>query len=139
MTLKSLADTTFDSVKGYRQASEKAISPKLKQTLAQCADKREATLASLNSELGRIGCDQADGTVAGSAHQMWAEITGLFENGDENAVERVEEGEDYIAEKFETVLKNCDFDAQSKQIVQSAFAEIQAGERLSNQLEEQYD
>ncbi|MDN3645684.1 PA2169 family four-helix-bundle protein [Pontixanthobacter aestiaquae] len=139
VALKSLADTTYDSVNGYRQAAENANTPRLKQTLAQCAEKRSQTLSSLNAELARHGCDQADGTVAGSAHQIWADITGLFENGDENAVERVEEGEDYIAKKFEEVLEQCDFDAQTQQVVQAAYQEIQAGERFTDQLEAYVD
>ncbi len=139
VALKSLADTTYDSVKGYRMASEKAQTPQLKQQLAQCAEKRSQTLDTLNSQLTQMGCEQADGTVAGSLHQMWGEITDLFENGDEAAVERVEEGEDYISGKFKEALENVQFDAGSKQVVQKAYEEIQAGERMSNRLEQQYD
>ncbi len=137
--LKSLADTAFDSVKGYQQAAGKAQSPQLKQTLAQCAQKREETLSHLNAELQRQGCDQADGTVLGSAHQTWADIAGLFESGDENAAERVEEGEDYIAKKFGEALQDDDLDTSSRQVVQSVYSEIQAGERFSDQLKKQYD
>ena len=41
---KSLTDTTFDSVEGYRQAGEKADSPQLKQALQQRCQSREQTL-----------------------------------------------------------------------------------------------
>ena len=34
-TFKSLVDTTFDSVEGYRNAAEKADSAQLKQALGQ--------------------------------------------------------------------------------------------------------
>ena len=138
-TLKSLADTTYDSVKGYQQAAGNARSPQLKQTLARCAQKREQTLAQLNAELLRQGCDQADGTVMGSAHQTWADIASLFGNGNENAVDRVEEGEDYIAKKFTEALEDDDLEAGCRQVVQAAYTEIQAGERFADQLKKQYD
>ena len=38
---KSLTDTTFDSVEGYRQAAEKADSPQLKQALTHRLQQRE--------------------------------------------------------------------------------------------------
>ncbi|MGB3737733.1 MAG: PA2169 family four-helix-bundle protein [Pontixanthobacter sp.] len=137
--LKSLADTTFDSVKGYKMASEKANSPQLKQALAQCAQQREQTLGQLNAELTRQGVEQVDGTVLGSAHQMFASVVGAFENGDENAVERVNEGEDYLAKKFQSALDDDDLDPQSRQVVQTAYQDIQAGERMSDQLKKQFD
>ena len=137
--LKSLADTTYDSVKGYRMAAEKANAPQLKQALAQCAQQREQTLGQLNAELTRQGCEQADGTVLGSAHQMFASVVGAFENGDENAVERVEEGEDYLAKKFQSTLDDDDLDPQGRQVVQTAYQDIQAGERMSDQLKKQFD
>ena len=137
--LKSLADTTYDSVKGYRMASEKAESPQLKQALAQCAQQREQTLGQLNAELTRQNCEPADGTVLGSAHQMFASVAGAFENGDENAVERVDEGEDYLAKKFQAALDDDDLDPQGRQVVQTAYRDIQAGERMSDQLKKQFD
>lgn len=139
-TFKTLTDTTFDSVEGYRQAAEKATDPKLKQALALRRQQREKTLDQMNGELKRQG-DQlvTKGTLAGEAHQLWTTITSLFENNDEAAAERVEEGEDYIKGKFDDALKDNELEAQERVIVQQCYAEICEGERFGDMIEKQYD
>ena len=67
---KSLTDTTFDSVEGYRQAAEKADSPQLKQALTHRLQQREQTLSQMSAELQRQGDDLVTkGTLTGEAHQ----------------------------------------------------------------------
>ena len=137
---KSLTDTTFDSVEGYRQAGEKADSPQLKQALQQRCSQREGTLRQMNAELERQGDELVTkGTMTGEAHQMWQSITSAFENNDEAAAERVEEGEDYIKGKFEQALESDQLEAQERAIVQQAYNEICEGERFGDMIAKQYD
>ena len=137
---KSLTDTTFDSVEGYRKAAEKADSPALKSALAERLSKRENTLSQMNAELQRQGDELVTkGTMTGELHQLWMGITDAFERGDEAASERVEEGEDYIKSKFEHALKDDDLDPQERAIVQQCYAEICEGERFADSIENQYD
>ena len=137
---KSLTDTTYDSVEGYRQAGEKADSPQLKQALQQRCQSREQTLQQMNAELQRQGDELVTkGTMTGEAHQMWQSITSAFENDDEAAAERVEEGEDYIKGKFEQALESDQLEAQERAIVQQAYAEICEGERYGDMIAKQYD
>ena len=139
-TFKTLTDTTYDSVEGYRKAAEKADSAQLKQALENRAQKREQTLSQMNAELRRQGDELVTkGSVTGDAHQMWASITTAFENNDEAAAERVEEGEDYIKGKFESALNDDDLDPQERTVVQQCYAEICDGERFSDMIEDQYD
>lgn len=137
---KSLADTTFDSVEGYRKAIDKATDPQLKQALTQRLAERELTLQKLNSELQRQGDELVTkGTTAGSLHRVWTDITDAFENGNEAAAERVEEGEDYLKGKFDSALKTDALDPQERAVVQQVYAEICEGERFGNMIEKQYD
>lgn len=137
---KSLTDTTFDSVEGYRKAADKADSPQLKQALQQRCQQRQETLGKMNAELQRQGDELVTkGTMAGEAHQMWASITSAFENNDEAAAERVEEGEDYIKGKFESALEDDDLQADERTVVQQCYAEISEGERFGDLIERQYD
>ena len=139
-TFKSLTDTTFDSVEGYRQAIDKVNNPQLQQALQSRLNQREQTLSQMNAELQRQGDELVTkGTMTGEAHQMWASITSLFENNDESAAERVEEGEDYLKGKFESALKDDDLDTQERAIVQQCYAEICEGERFGNIVENQMD
>jgi uncharacterized protein (TIGR02284 family) len=138
--LKTLTDTTIDSVEGYRKAAEKADSPRLKQLLNERMAKREQTLATLNAELQRRGESLVTkGTLSGDLHRLWMGITDLFENGDEAAAERVEEGEDYLKAKFEAALDGDNLDPQERAVLQSCYTEICEGERFADMLEQQYD
>ena len=138
--LETLIDTTYDSVEGYRKASETAKSPELKRILSDQAAKRQKTLDALNSELTRLGGNLVTkGTATGGLHRLWLDLTNLFESGDKAAVERVEEGEDYLAGKFEEALKATDLDPTTRSVIQTALAEVREGERLNDRLEEQYD
>ena len=138
--LETLIDTTYDSVEGYRKASETAKSPELKRILSDQAAKRQKTLDALNAELTRLGGNLVTkGTATGGLHRLWLDLTNLFESGDKAAVERVEEGEDYLAGKFEEALKATDLDPTTRSVIQTALAEVREGERLTDRLEEQYD
>ncbi|MXP09196.1 PA2169 family four-helix-bundle protein [Pseudoblastomonas halimionae] len=139
-TFKSLTDTTFDSVEGYRKAAEKADSAQLQQALQQRRQQREQTLQQMNAELQRQG-DQlvTEGTMTGEAHQLWASITTAFENNDEAAAQRVEEGEDYIAKKFSEALESDQLEAQERAVVQQCYDEICQGERFGDVIKHQMD
>jgi uncharacterized protein (TIGR02284 family) len=139
-TFKSLTDTTFDSVEGYRKAAEKADSPQLKQALNQRLQQREQTLRQMNAELERQGDELVTkGTMAGEAHQMFASISDMFESGDEAAAERVEEGEDYIKNKFQEAIESNQLEAQERAVVERCYNEICEGEQFGDMIEKQYD
>ena len=139
-TFKSLTDTTFDSVEGYRQAAEKADSAQLTQALNQRLQQREATLRQMNAELERQGDELVTkGTVTGEVHQMWQSITSMFGNSDDNVAERVEEGEDYIKNKFQEALDSNQLEGQERAVVQQCYDDICQGEQFGDMIEKQYD
>ena len=138
--LKTLTDTAFDSVEGYRKAAEKAESPHLKDALNRRREQREQTVARLNSEIQRQGGELVTkGTVTGAAHRTWMSIADAFESGDEAAAERVEEGEDYIKNKFQQALESDQLEVQERAVVQQAYSEICAGERFGDFAAKQFD
>lgn len=137
---KSLVDTTFDSVEGYRKAAEKADNPQLQQALTNRCQQREQTLQQMNAELERQGDELVtQGTLMGEAHQMWQSITSAFESNDEAAAERVEEGEDYLRGKFEAALGSDQLEASERAIVQQAYDDICRGEQFGDSIERQFD
>lgn len=138
--LETLTDTVFSSVDGYRKASETAKTPALKQILSQQAAKRQLTLDKLNAELQRVGGSLVtEGTMTGELHKLWLKVTSLFEDGDEAATERVEEGESYLAKKFEEAIDSGSLDDSSKAVVAEALTEIRESKNLAKQLADTYD
>lgn len=139
-TLQTLTDTTIDSAIGYEKAAERAKSTTLKETLQKQATKRRKLVDDLNNEIVRLGGEARDTkSFSGSVHHVWTNISTMFEDRDEAAAERVEEGEDYIETKFREALDNKDFEPQTHQLIQRAHGEIAEGERLTDALEDQYD
>ncbi len=137
-TFKSLTDTTFDSVEGYKNAAEKANCQQLKQALNQRCQQREQTLSQMNSQLRQQGDELVTkGTASGEAHQLWASITSAFQDDDKAAAKRVEEGEDYIAKKFSEALESDQLEAQERTVVQQCYDEICQGERFGDMIEQQ--
>jgi len=137
--LKSLTQTTFDSVEGYKVAMQKAERPALKRALDSRLTSRQETLTKLNTALESQGEDQVTSkSVGADAHQWFTRISDAFADGDEAAAKRVEEGEDYIAGQFKGALEDGDVDAQLRSLLQSAYQEIAEGERFSDMLEKQY-
>lgn len=134
--IETLIDTVYDSIEGYRRAGETAHSTGLKTVFSNQIDRRRRTLELLNQELGRLGGKvMTKGTMTGALHQLWFKIADAFESGDEAAIERVQEGEQYLAGKFEAALDHAGLDPQTQTVIERALAEIREGESLANQLE----
>ena len=133
--LETLIDTVYDSLNGYRNASDAADSQAVKSAFANQMERRQSTLDMLNQELVRQGGELVTkGTMAGGLHQVWLKVTELFQSGDRAAIDRVQEGEDYLSGKFETALEETDLDSQTRAIIQRALTEIRQGEQLAEQL-----
>ncbi len=138
--LQTLTDTAIDSVKGYESAAERATNPQLKTTLTQQAAKRRSTVEKLNAEIRRLGGDpRTQGSTAGAAHRAWVGLADAIGDKNENAAERVEEGEDYICGKFKEAIDDGKLSPAPLAVVRQAYSEVKEGERITDALEKKYD
>lgn len=137
--LKSLTQTTYDSVEGYKKAIAKVDNPTLKRALQSRLDARERTLSDMNTVLVDNGGDRVDSSsLSASMHQTWLIIADTFERDTKAAVERVEEGEDYLAREFQDAMNDNAFEGAIEATLKSAYSEIRESERFSDMLEKQY-
>ena len=138
--LKDLTQTTYDSVEGYRRAIDKAESAALKSALERRLSAREMTLRNLNNALEGRGEERIDSTsMSGKAHHTFLGIADAFADGNDAAVERVEEGEDYLVGEFKDAMDgDLGKDADLRGVVEQAYQEVREGERFSDMLEKQY-
>ncbi len=137
--LKDLTQTTYDSVEGYRQAAEKAESPTIKQAFSRRSGDRAQILTKMNNMLQTKSHEPVtDVSIEGSAHQTFLSITNALSDSNEAAIERVEEGEEYLAGKFRDALKNDDIDADVRTLIETAYRDVREGERFADMLEEQF-
>ncbi len=142
-TIETLTDTAIDSVKGYELAAEKAEKFGLKTMFQTQAEKRRRTVMDLNKEIVRLGGKprDMDGTTLGDLHRIWVGVTDRIMNSDSAAVDNVEEGEDYLRDKFAAAIDGglLKDDPQALMVVKTAFDEIKEGERLTDVIEERYE
>ncbi|MEF2552191.1 PA2169 family four-helix-bundle protein, partial [Aurantimonas sp. A2-1-M11] len=111
----------------------------MKQTLREQAGKRRDTVRTLNAEIVRLGGEAREsGSTMGAAHRAFTSLADDFEDSNEAAVERVEEGEDYIEKKFREALDSQDLTAETRGVVQRAHDEISKGERIADTLKKQF-
>lgn len=138
-TLKSLTQTTYDSVEGYRKAAEVAESPELKRALRQRADQRTRSLNVLNDHLAASGEAPVSAvSTSGTGHQLWLQISNAFRDGDANAAKQVEDGEDRLLDEFRDALNDEKLDPSTRGIVENVYSEVRSGERFGDMLKKQY-
>ena len=135
-TLESLTDTTIDSALGYEKAAELSESSQMQSQFSERASSRRELASQMNEEIARLGgSPREDGSFSGSAHRAFTEISSAFGDSEERIAERVEEGEDYILNKFSEALEDSDIEPQTRQVIQQGHSQIASDERFSDRLE----
>lgn len=124
----SLIQTTFDSMKGYREASEDTDGQRA-AFFCDMADERSKVASQLQAHVAKLGGDpEDDSSVTASAHRGFMNLKQAVMGSDEKAVvQEVERGEDYIKEKYETALQDGDLSAETRQEIQQCQQSVQQG------------
>jgi len=138
--LNSLIETTLDSANGYKDAADAADNPQFKSMFSDRAQRRMELTRRLQDEVRSFGGEpEREQSLAGKAHNKFAELRGKLMGGSDKAViDEVERGEDAIKAKFERALDDPDLTSQARQLVSTAYGEIKAEHddisRLKHQL-----
>ena len=127
--LNTLTVTLIDSITGYRDAAEHSQSDRFRTLFGSLAEDRTRAVERLRTEVTRLGGDpETDGSFLGKAHQRFLDLKSKVTGQDEKAiVNEVERGEDYLKEKFETVLKDVDLAPEARSAVDEAYTSVKAG------------
>jgi uncharacterized protein (TIGR02284 family) len=133
--LNTLTATLIDSVTGYRDAAEHVESSKFKEMFAKFADDRSQCVDLLRQQVRALGGEaEGDGSFMGKTHQRFMDLKAAITGRDDKAIiNEVERGEDYLKEKFETVLKSDELSAESRSAVEQAYQSVRQGhDQMSN-------
>lgn len=128
-TLNTLIATTIDSINGFENSAKDIDNERLAQIFRERANERQQVVEQLRSEVRRLGGEpQADGSFMGKTHQRWEDLKAAIAGGDEKRiVNSVEAGEDYIKEKYETVLNEGNLTGETRSVVERAYQKIREG------------
>ncbi|HEU4819778.1 MAG TPA: PA2169 family four-helix-bundle protein [Qipengyuania sp.] len=134
--LNTLIGTLIDSVNGYQKAAADTDNSRYAEMFNARAQERQQAITKLQACVARLGGNpENDGTTAGAMHRGWINLKeAVVGRDDEAIVNSVESGEDYLKEKFETVMNNKDLPAEARAAVEEAWQSVRAGHDQMSQL-----
>lgn len=136
--LKDLAQTTYDSVEGYRVAAQRARNPELKQALGRRTIDRAKAYQKLNRVLKRRGVEEITTPSTRGAASRLLTIADTLADGDKAALDRVAQSEEFIAREYRKALRREDIQPATRQLIESAYRSVRDGERFDRLLEPEY-
>ena len=139
--LNTLIGTLIDSVNGYQKAAADTDNSKYAEMFNARAQERQSAITKLQACVAKLGGNpEDDGTTAGAMHRGWINLKeAVVGRDDEAIVNSVESGEDYLKEKFETVMNNKDLPAEARSAVEEAWQSVKAGHDQMSQLKHAID
>jgi uncharacterized protein (TIGR02284 family) len=127
--LNTLIATTLDSVKGFQESAEDTKNPSHEQFFREMSQERSQVASELQAHVRSLGGDpRTESSTAGAAHRTWVNLKSAITGGDEKAVvNEVENGEDYIKNKFETAISDDKISPETRGLLEKAMISIRKG------------
>lgn len=124
-TLNDLIETCRDGQEGFKEASENATSPELKNFFLGVSRERARFVGELQQEVRTLGADpEKSGSTAAAMHRVWMDIKGSLTGKDDGSIlNEVERGEDSAVETYQDALK-AGLPSNIRAIVELQFADI---------------
>jgi uncharacterized protein (TIGR02284 family) len=134
--LNTLIATLIDSVDGYQKSAADTENSKFAEMFNARAQERQQVITKLQAVVARLGGNpEDDGTTTAAAHRGWINLKeAVLGRDDEAIINEVERGEDYLKNKFETVLANKDLPAEARSAVEEAWQSVREGHDQMSQL-----
>ncbi|MEM7728131.1 MAG: PA2169 family four-helix-bundle protein [Pseudomonadota bacterium] len=128
-TIEELNDVTrlmIDSFKGYSEAADEADdSFALKSEFAKRAEERSKHIASIQNYVRQLGGEPSThGTMRGAVHRGWMNFANVFRDDEKGAIESVENGEQFLANRIEDCIQDGQLDTNGEQLLRSAHADV---------------
>jgi uncharacterized protein (TIGR02284 family) len=123
--LNNLIETCRDGQEGFKEASENATNPELKNFFRDASRDRVRFLGEIQQEVRTLGGDpENSGSTAGALHRVWIDIKGTLTGKDDGSIlNEAERGEDSAMKAYEDALK-AGLPANCAAIIQNQFSEI---------------
>jgi len=127
--LNSLITTTIDSANGFERAAEDADVPQFREMFREFAGERRQLVGRLQERVRALGgTPDDDGSLTADLHRRWLDLRdAISRGGDQEIVNEVERGEDFIKTKYETALKDEELSFETMSVIREAFESVRAG------------
>lgn len=135
--MNDVLETLIDSADGYEKAAELAERTTFKDFFSRRAASRRGMVAAIRNEITQLGGEpEADGTILASAHRVFMNLRTVVQDTDEAVIEAVDNGEEYLRQKFDAALANDELSVSAKAMLRNFQGELKADGRLIDHLED---
>ncbi len=106
--LEDLIEVCRDGQHGYRDGSEHAKNPQLKQLLSEVSLERAKFAGDLENEAVRYGKADVDrsGTALGALHRGWTDLKANLGGGDDAILSSMETGDKYAKDRYDKYIND---------------------------------
>ena len=126
--LNTLIRVGRDAEKGFLAAADGVDDPELVQLFAESGLQRAKFVAELQGRVKVLRGEPEDaGTVAGELHRTWAGLKAAVESNAIHAIlSECERGESLSVMAYGEALSERDLDAQTRELIQRQYEQVQA-------------
>ena len=127
--VNSLITTTIDSANGFERSAEDADVPQFVEMFREFAQERRQVVGQLQERVRSLGGTPSDdGSLKADLHRRWVDLRdAISRGGDQEIVEEVERGEDYLKSKYDAALEDRELSAETLAVIREAYQSVRAG------------
>ena len=127
--LNSLITTTIDSANGFERSAEDAEVPNFVEMFREFAQERRQVVGRLQEKVRQLGGEpNDDGSLKADLHRRWVDLRdAISKGGDQEIIEEVERGEDYLKAKYDAALEDNELSADTLALIREAYQSVRAG------------
>ena len=139
--LNSLITTTIDSANGFERSAEDADVPQFIEMFREFSQERRQVVGQLQERVRSLGgTPNDDGSLKADLHRRWVDLRdAISRGGDQEIVEEVERGEDYLKEEFERALADENISAETRAVIRQANESVRRGHDQASMLKKQLE
>ena len=137
LVLQDITRTLIDSHQGYETCVD-AVEDNyaLRRSFQDRAEARSRLIGEFQAEIAALGGEAPTaGSIVGAAHRAWTSFTTLFADDEKAAIEAVDDGEEFLAEKIEDKLGDTRLSPRTRELLQRAQQSAREGERFADALD----
>jgi uncharacterized protein (TIGR02284 family) len=127
--LNTLITTTIDSANGFERSAEDADVPRFVEMFREFSQERRQVVGRLQERVRTLGgTPNDDGSLKADLHRRWVDLRdAISSGGDQEIIEEVERGEDYLKAKYDAALEDRELSPETVAVIREAYQSVRKG------------
>lgn len=131
--LNSVTKTLIDSCQGYQTCIDVSDdSYTLRSEFQRRQNERQNLINDFQDVVRTLGGEpRTEGSATGAVHRAFTRFSSFFRDDEAAAISALDDGEEFLAEKIEDKLEDCDMSPKSANLLRRAYTSAIEGERFA--------